>query len=163
VGKTPLPAGAPLLYKALQGRLPYRLLHLFTVEVPCVPHPRTLRLAFVEVTRPTHSGLPEEAWQLVRVTQPTSGVAYDVVNAFQITGAGHIMPEEPDSVGVASQAWVANSHIDLATWNDIYWMDEDDIATVSAVYAFLGVVSAAWLCLRCLCLVCVLVIVFSGI
>jgi hypothetical protein len=92
-----------------------------------------LWLAFVEVTRPARSGLPEEASQLVRVVRPTSGVAYDVVNAFRITGAAHLVPEEPDSAGVASQAWVVNSHIDLATWNDIYWMDEDDIAAVSAV------------------------------
>jgi hypothetical protein len=133
VGQTLLPEGAPLPYKALQGRLPYRLLDLFTVEVPCVLHPQTLWLAFMEVTRLVRSSLPEEASQLMRVTRFTSGVAYDVINAFRITGATHLVPEEPLSAGVASQAWVVNSHINLATWTDIYWMDEDDIAAVSAV------------------------------
>jgi hypothetical protein len=25
------------------------------------------------------------------------------------------------------QAWIVNSHVDLATWNDIYWMDKKGI------------------------------------
>jgi hypothetical protein len=105
-GKTPLPACAPLPYKALQSPLPYRLLRLFTLQVPCEPHPRTFWLAFVEVTRPANSGLPEEASQLVRIPQPASGVVYDVVNASRMTGAVHLVPEEPNRAGVAPQAWI---------------------------------------------------------
>jgi hypothetical protein len=74
-----------------------------------------LWLAFLEVTCPARSGLPDEASQLMRFPRPTSGVAYDVVNAFRITGATHLVREEPDSVGVASQVWVVKSHIEVAT------------------------------------------------
>jgi hypothetical protein len=45
--------------------------------------------------------------------------------------SGHT--RDTNSPGVASQAWMVNSHINLATWNDIYWMDEDDITAVSTV------------------------------
>jgi hypothetical protein len=132
-GKTPLAACSPLPYKALQGRLPYRLLRLFKLQVPCDQQTRTFWLAFVEVTRPANSGLPEATSQLVRVTKPASGVAYDIVNASRITGAAHLVPEEPNCTGVAPRAWIVNSHIDFGTWNDIYWMDEDDIAAASVV------------------------------
>jgi hypothetical protein len=54
-----------------------------------------------------------------------------VVNASRITGAAHLIPEEPNCTGVVQRAWVVNSHIDPATWNNIYWMDEDDIAAAS--------------------------------
>jgi hypothetical protein len=133
VGNAPLQACSPLPYKALQGRLPHRLLRLFKVAVPCGHDIRTYWLAFTEVTRAANSGMPEDASQLVRVTQPTSGAPYAVVNASGITGAAHLVSEEPNCAGVVQRAWVVNSHIDLATWNDVYWMDEDDIAASSRV------------------------------
>jgi hypothetical protein len=43
------------------------------------------------------------------------------------------IPEEPNCAGVVQRSWVVNSHIDLATWNDVYWLEEDDIATASRV------------------------------
>jgi hypothetical protein len=133
VGRAPLQECPPLPYKALQGRLPHRLLCLFKVAVPHGHDLRTYWLAFAEVTRAANSGMPEDASQLVRVAQPTSGGAYAVVNASRITGGAHLIPEEPNSTGVVQRAWVVNSDIDLATWNDVYWMDEDEIAAVSRV------------------------------
>jgi hypothetical protein len=133
VGHAPLQECSPLPYKALQGRLPHRLLRLFKVAVPYGRDSRTYWLAFEEVTRAANSGMLEDASQLVRVTQPTSGAAHAVVNASRITGAAHLIPEEPNCAGVVQRAWVINSHIDLAAWNDVYWMDEDDIATASRV------------------------------
>jgi hypothetical protein len=103
------------------------------LQVPYDQQTHTFWLAFVEVTRPANSGLPEATSQLVRVTRPASGVAYDIVNASRITGAAHLIPEEPNCTGIAPRAWIVNSHIDLAMWNDIYWMDEDDIAAASVV------------------------------
>jgi hypothetical protein len=66
VGQTPLPAGAPLPYKALQGRLPYRLLRLFTVEVPCVPHPRT----FIGKKKPALDKRATEITRITLITKP---------------------------------------------------------------------------------------------
>jgi hypothetical protein len=61
------------------------------------------------------------------VSRNTSSAAYAVVNASRITG------EEPNCTGVIPHACVGNSHIDLATWNDLYWMDDEEIAAASAV------------------------------
>jgi hypothetical protein len=133
VGHAPLQECPPLPYKALQGRLPHRLLRLFKVAVPHGHDSRTYWLAFAEIMRAVNSGMQEDASQLVRVTQPTSDATYAVVNASRITGAAHLIPEEPNCTGVDQRAWVVNSHIDLATWNDVYWMDADDIAAASRV------------------------------
>jgi hypothetical protein len=73
------------------------------------------------------------------VSRNTSSAAYTVVNASRLTGAGFLcvwsgfIPEEPNCAGVVQRSWVVNSHIDLATWNDVYWLEEDDIATASRV------------------------------
>jgi hypothetical protein len=69
----------------------------------------------------------------IDVARNTSSAACAVVNASRLTGAAHLIPEEPNCAGVVQRAWVVNSHIDLATWNDVYWMDEDGIATASRV------------------------------
>jgi hypothetical protein len=69
----------------------------------------------------------------MNVSRNTSSVAHAVVNASLITGTAHFIPVEPSCAGVVQRAWVVNSHIDLATWNDVYWMDVDEIATASRV------------------------------
>jgi hypothetical protein len=132
-GSAPLPACASLPYKALQGRLPYGLLRLFTVDLPAATGPHPHWLAFVELTRAVNSGTPEEASQLVRVTKPNTGAGYAVIDASRITNAAHLIPQEPNCAGVNQRTWLVNSHLDLATWNDIYWMDDDDIAMASVV------------------------------
>jgi hypothetical protein len=99
-GSAPLPACASLPYKALQGRLPYRLLHLFTVDLPAATEPHPHWLAFVELTRAVNSGTPEEASQLVRVTKPNARAGYAVIDASGITGAAHLIPQEPNCAGV---------------------------------------------------------------
>jgi hypothetical protein len=60
VGAEPLTASSPLPYKALQGRLPYRLLRLFKVVVPGArgADGQTFWLAFVEVTRASVPAYP---------------------------------------------------------------------------------------------------------
>jgi hypothetical protein len=95
-GSASLPACASLPYEALQGRLPYRLLRLFTVDLPTVTRPHPHWLAFVELTRAVNSGTPEEASQLVRVTKPNAGVGYAVIDASRITDAVHRIPQEPN-------------------------------------------------------------------
>jgi hypothetical protein len=44
----------------------------------------------------------------------TSRAAYAVVKASRITGAAHLIPEEPNYLAVVQRAWVVHSHIDLA-------------------------------------------------
>jgi hypothetical protein len=132
-GSAPLPASASLPYKALQGRLPYRSVRLFTVDLPAATGPHPHWLAFVELTRAVNSGTPEEASQLVRVNKPNACAGYAVIDASGITGAAHLIPQELNCAGVNQRTWLVNSHIDLATCNNIYWMDGDDIATASVV------------------------------
>ena len=44
-----------------------------------------------------------------------------------IAGAAYLIAEylEEEQTG-----WLVNSHIDLATWNEIYWMYEEDFRVV---------------------------------
>jgi hypothetical protein len=77
--------------------------------------------------------MPKDASQLVRVIGPTSGGLYAVVNASRITGAVHLVPEELNCAVIVKCAWVVNSRIDLAMWNNVYWIDEDDLAVASRV------------------------------
>ena len=112
--------GQELPYKALQGQMPYRLIHLFKLRIL---HPRgmtTFWLAYVELTRPANGGMPERASKLVRVVKPTSGDGFVVISAANIVGAAHLILEEPCSSQKENRGWVVNSHIDLATWNDVY-------------------------------------------
>jgi hypothetical protein len=57
---------------------------------------------------------------MVKVTQPTTGSGYAVISGDSIGGAAHLIPEEPDCSGMANKGWMVNSHIDLATWNEVY-------------------------------------------
>jgi len=132
--------GQDLPYKALQGRLPYRMLNLFKL---LVKHPRarewctsgdslreTFWLAYVELTKPANGGMPEKASRLVRVVKPTTGAVDAVISAGNILGAAHLIPEEPDCSRSENKGWIVNSHIDLATWNDIYYMYEDELEAI---------------------------------
>lgn len=119
--------GQELPYKALQGRMANRLIRLFKLRIV---HPRgatTFWLAYVELTRPANGGMPEGASKLVRVVKPTSGERFAVISAANIVGAAHLIPEEPCSSSEENRGWVVNSHIDLATWNDVYYMLEEEL------------------------------------
>jgi hypothetical protein len=123
--------GQELSHKALQGRLPYRMLRLFKLRVVHSRGENTFWLAYVEVTKPANGGMPESASQLVRVVKVSSGGAYAVISAGNIVGAAHLIPEEPISSKLENKGWIVNSHIDLATWNDVYYMLEDELNTVA--------------------------------
>jgi len=43
-----------------------------------------------------------------------------VISSDTIAGAAHLIPEEPDCLGITNKGWIVNSHIDLATWNEVY-------------------------------------------
>jgi len=98
-------------YKALRGRVPYRLLKLFNLPdlgglVWC---------AFAQTTIPSVDGIPERASGMVRVTEAAKGSGYVEISGGNITSAAHLIPEELGTAGTTRKAWIANSHIDLTT------------------------------------------------
>ena len=123
--------GQELPYKALQGRLPYRMLRLFKLHVIHARGEETFWLAYVELTRPANGGMPEMASKLVRVIKPMRGEKNAVISAGNIVGAAHVIPEVPLSAGAENTGWVVNSHIDLATWNDVYYMFQEELEAVT--------------------------------
>ena len=132
--------GQELPYKALQGPLPYRMLRLFKLLVVHAGASggqrnlsETFWLAYVELTKPANGGMPERISKLVRVVKPTTGEVDAVISAGNIVGAAHVIPEEPDSSKSQNKGWIVNSHIDLATWNDVYYMFEDELEAMVRV------------------------------
>ena len=123
--------GKELPYKALQGRLPYQMLRLFKLQVVHARGSDTFWLAYVHLTKPANGGMPEKASKLVRVVKPTSGVVNAVISAGNIVGAAHLIPEEPISSGRENKGWIVNSHIDLAAWNNVYYMFKDELEAIT--------------------------------
>ena len=85
----------------------------------------------MELTKPANGRIPEKVSKLVRVVRPTIGELDTVISAGNIVGAAHVNPEEPVSSGSENIGWIVNSHIDLATWNDVYYMFEDELEVVA--------------------------------
>ena len=83
--------GQELAYKALRGRVPYRLLKLFNLEVLG----GLVWCAFVQTTIPSVGSMPERASGMVRVMETTKGSGYVVISGGNITSAAHLIPEEP--------------------------------------------------------------------
>jgi hypothetical protein len=118
------PPGLDRPYKALQGRLPARVHRLFKIDLAG----EWLQLAFIERTRPANGGIPEKGSGMVRVVRPTQADdQYRIINAGNIDGAAHLIPEIPDTWKVENTGWLVNSHIDLATWNTIYWISQQEL------------------------------------
>jgi hypothetical protein len=65
-------------------------------------------------------GTPERASSTVKVIKPTTGSGYAVISGDSIDGAAYLIPEEPDCSGIQNKGRMVNSHIDLATWNEVY-------------------------------------------
>jgi len=76
--------------------------------------------------------MPERASQMVRVTEAAKGSGYAVISGGIITGAAHHIPEEPGTSGMTRKAWIVNSHFDLTTWNEVYYMTEDELVHAAA-------------------------------
>ena len=78
------------------------------------------------MTKVVAGGLPEKESTMVRMAPTYGAERYWVISAAAIVGAAHLVPEDPKS----KNGWTANSYINFATWNDIYWVYEDDIRAV---------------------------------
>jgi hypothetical protein len=111
-------------YGALNGRLPWQLQRLFK---------NTLQNedgAFVEYwlamalsTIPENSGNLDPVSKFVQVRKAPAAVALQVFSVGNIFGCAHVIPEMATSTKTGdarNERWIVNSHIDLATWNDVY-------------------------------------------
>jgi hypothetical protein len=112
-------------YKALKGRLPYRLLRAFNLQIDS----QLLDLAFVEITKPYASGMPNSVSSMVRVVPPSGNnlSKFKVIVATNICGAAHLIPEVPLSSQERNSGWVVNNHIDLMTWNTVHYINNIDL------------------------------------
>jgi len=86
--------------------------------------------AFVEywlapalMTTPEDSGNLDPVSKFVQVTQPPAAVSWQIDRVGNIVGWAHVIP----GIAISSKTgngrteqWIVNSHIDLATWNDVY-------------------------------------------
>ena len=121
--------GRELPYNPLQGRLPYQMLRLFKLLVVHARGQRgeTFWPAYVELTKPANGGMPERASRLLRVVKPTTAEVDAVISAGKIVGAAHVISDESATSRSQNKGSIVNSHIDLATWNDIYYMFKDEL------------------------------------
>ena len=66
----------------------------------------------------------------VPVVKPTMGDVDAVTSAGNIVGAAHVILEKPETSQSQNKGWIVNSHIDLATWDNIYYMFEDELEAI---------------------------------
>jgi len=111
-------------YGALNGRLPWQLQRLFKIKL------QNEDGAFVEywlalalTTIPENSGNLDPVSKFVQVRKAQAAVALQVFSMGNIIGCVHVIPEIATSSKTGdgwNEGWIVNSHIDLATWNDVY-------------------------------------------
>jgi len=110
-------------YGALNGRLPWQLQQLFQIKL------QNKDGAFVEdwlalalTTIPENSGKLDHVSNLVQVRKAPAAVALQVLSVGNIVDFGHIITKIATSCMTGdrrNERWIVNSHIDLATWNDV--------------------------------------------
>jgi len=111
-------------YGALFGRLPWQLQRQFKIKL------QNEDRAFVEywlalalTTIPENSGNLDPLSKFVKVRTAPAAVALQVSSVGNIVGCAHVIPEIATSCKRGdgrNERWIVNSHIDLATWNDVY-------------------------------------------
>jgi len=111
-------------YGALNGRLLWQLQRLFKIKLlnedgAFVEY----WLALVLTTIPEKSGNLDPISKFVQVSKAPVAVALQVFSVGNIVGCAHVIPDIATSstTGVGrNERWIVNSHIDLATWKDVY-------------------------------------------
>jgi hypothetical protein len=111
-------------YGALNGRLLWQLQRRFKIKL------RNEDGAFVEywlalalTTMPENSGNLDPISKFVQVRKAQAAVALQVFRVGNIVGCAHLIPEIATSSKTGdgrNERWIVNSHIDLATWNEVY-------------------------------------------
>jgi hypothetical protein len=77
----------------------------------------------VLTTIPENSGNLDPILKFVQVRNAPAAVALQVFSVGNIVGYAHVIPETASSSKTGdkwNEQWIVNSHIDLATWNDVY-------------------------------------------
>ena len=80
-------------------------------------------LALVLTPIPENSGNLDPVSKFVQVRKAPAGVAWQVFSMGNIVGCAHVIPEIATSSTTGdgrNERWIVNSHIDLATCNDVY-------------------------------------------
>jgi len=80
-------------------------------------------LALALTTIPENSGNLDPVSQFVDVRSAPAAVALQVFSLGNIVGCAHVIPETATRCKTGdgrNERWFVNSHIDLATWNDVY-------------------------------------------
>jgi len=111
-------------YGALNGRLPWQPQQLFKIKL------QNEDGAFVEywlalalTAIPENSGNLDAVSRYVQVRKASAAVALPVFIVGDIVGCTHVIPEIATSCNTGdgqNERWIVHSHIDLATWNDVY-------------------------------------------
>jgi len=111
-------------YGGLNGRLPWQLQRLFKIKL------LNKDGAFVEywlalalTTIPENSGNLDAISKFVQWRKALAAVGLQVFSMGNIVGCAHVIPEIATSSKTGdrwNEGWIVNSHIDLATWNDVY-------------------------------------------
>jgi hypothetical protein len=121
-GWVKLPLGR--FYWALDGCLPWQLQRLFKFKL------QNIDGAFVEYSFPLAlTTIPESSCNLdpvskfVPVGNAPAAIAFQILSVGNIVGCAHIFPEIATSSKTGDRPHerrTVNSHIDLATWNDVF-------------------------------------------
>jgi hypothetical protein len=80
-------------------------------------------LALALTTIPENLGNFDPVLKFVQVRKAPAAVALQVFSVGNIVGCAHVIPEIATSSMTAAgrnERSIVNSHIDLATWNDVY-------------------------------------------
>jgi hypothetical protein len=111
-------------YGALNGRLPWQLQRLFKIKLLNDDGAfAEYWLALALATIPENSGDLDPLLKFEQVIEAPAAVALQVFSVGNIVGCAHIVPEIATSSKTGdgrNKRWIVNSHIDLATWNDMY-------------------------------------------
>jgi hypothetical protein len=70
-----------------------------------------------------NSGNLDQVSKFVRVRKAPAAVALQVFSMGIIVGCAPVIPEIATTTRTGdgrNERWIVNSHIDLATWNDVY-------------------------------------------
>jgi hypothetical protein len=77
----------------------------------------------VLTTIPENLGNMDSILKFVKVRNAPAAIALQSVCGVNIVGCAHIIPEISTSGRTGdgqNERWIVNSHLDLATWNDVY-------------------------------------------
>jgi len=110
-------------YGALNGRLQWQLQRLFNIKL--LDEDGTFDeywFALVLTTLPENWGNLDPVSKFVQVRKAPAGVALQVFGVGNIVSCVHVIPDIVTSSKTGDERnewWIVNSHIDLATWNDV--------------------------------------------